>query len=131
MRRLEACRDETARGVCDTSGGQRRAGIVSTKDAFASAMRALVAIDEPLRRRIADAFLSLACWDALHSGEALPPGVRKWLDGIKERIARYEDCGALSEKIRRWTESLGPAEARRVAQRFVDAFAEVAQTVRD
>jgi hypothetical protein len=94
-------------------------------EAFSGAMRALVAIDEPLRRRIADAYLCLFCWGVLHDDDGVPPAVRELLDYVEARIAEVDAGRPLSARIRIWAEDLSDAEAREAALRIVDAFREV------
>ncbi|MHC5057826.1 MAG: hypothetical protein ACYTKD_24415 [Planctomycetota bacterium] len=94
-------------------------------EAFAGAMRALVAIDEPLRRRIADAYLCLFCWGVLHVEDGVPPGVRELLDDVQARIAEVDAGRPLSSRIRLWADGLSDTQAREAGLRIVDAFREV------
>ena len=94
-------------------------------DAFAGAIRALVAIDEPLRRRIADAYLCLFCWGVLHVEDETPLGIREMLKDVRVQIARVDADSPLSSRIRHWADSLSGAEAQDAALRIVDAFKEV------
>ena len=95
-------------------------------EAFAGAMRALVAIDEPLRRRIADAYLCLFCWGALRDEDGVPPAVRELLGDVEAQIAKVEAGRPLSARIRLWADGLSDSQARELALRIVDAFREVA-----
>jgi hypothetical protein len=96
------------------------------EEAFHSAMRALVAIDEPLPRRIADAYLCLFCWGAIHDHDGnIPVGVGEWLADVRARIASVDADCPLSSRIRRWADALSASEARGAALQIVDAFREI------